>query len=201
MVESILYPKKIYALSLDHGTNNEKNAIKDLEKLIQKRIDSCGMFVDSEYQFLSATPDGLIDLQGLVEVKCPWSAANLTPKEAIDQRKITFWLKDGTINIKHKSYYQVQGQLHITNRRYCVFATWTTKGIKYDTIMRDDEFWKRNMEDKLKKIYFDRLFPELIDSRKLRNMDIREPTYILKAIHEKKHDKNKKNLTGVRSLD
>lgn len=40
-------------------------------------------------------------------------------------------LIEGELKLKtsHDYYYQVQGQLHITDRKYCYFAVWTPKGI------------------------------------------------------------------------
>lgn len=77
------------------------------------------------------------------------------------------------INKKHKWYYQVQGQLHITKRDYCVFGVKTPKGIKVEMIMRDDDFWENKMFGKLKQFYFDAILPEIIDPRFSRYMEFR----------------------------
>lgn len=39
--------------------------------------------------------------------------------------------KNGELKLKtsHDYYYQVQGQLHITERQYCYFIVWTPKGV------------------------------------------------------------------------
>ena len=71
------------------------------------KILLCGLFIDKEKPYLCTTPDGLIDDDGIVEVKCPYSAREMSPEEGI--RK------------KHQYYFQVQGQLHITKRKYCIF--------------------------------------------------------------------------------
>lgn len=47
--------------------------------------------------------------------------------------------------------------------------------------MRDDGFWQPQMEPKLTAFYLDCLLLELVDGRYKRNMDIREPDYVLKA--------------------
>jgi len=38
---------------------------------------------------------------------------------------------DGELKLKtsHDYYYQVQGKLHIADRKYCYFVVWTLKGI------------------------------------------------------------------------
>ncbi|KAF0755357.1 YqaJ domain-containing protein [Aphis craccivora] len=65
-------------------------AKKELENILNKPI--------RDYR---ATPDGLLDNDGLVEIKCPYSAANMTPDEGILNKKIDFWSinKDGSIGI------------------------------------------------------------------------------------------------------
>lgn len=40
------------------------------------------------------------------------------------------------ININDKRYYQIQEQLFVKEKRYCVLAVCTPKGLKHDTIFR-----------------------------------------------------------------
>lgn len=65
------------------------------------------------------------------------------------------------MNKSDKWYYQVQGQLQVTGRKFCVFVVWTPKGLKFETISRDDEFWKTQMINRLEQFYMDYLLPEL----------------------------------------
>ncbi|XP_057652475.1 uncharacterized protein LOC130891643 [Diorhabda carinulata] len=91
------------------------------------RSVECGLFVDAENPYLAATPDGLIGDNGIIEVKCPYSAAKTTPIDAIQKQIIKFAeLREGRMFLKRSSnyFYQVQGQLHITQRRYCIFIVW-----------------------------------------------------------------------------
>jgi len=48
------------AKSLDYGCENELVAKKELEKMLNKPIRDCGIFIDAENFFLGATPDGLL---------------------------------------------------------------------------------------------------------------------------------------------
>jgi len=114
------------------------------------KINDCGLFIDPVDVFLGATPDGLIGADTLVEIKCPYSAENIDPDEAIFQKKITIWKTNKNreitgIDRNHKYYYQVQEQLHITKRKYGIIACWTRKGIKYEKIERDDTLWQTKM--------------------------------------------------------
>jgi len=84
----------------------------------------------------------------------------------------------------HKWYYQVQGQLNVCQKDYCILAIWTNKGIKYEIIKRDYLFWTTIMLPKLNNFFFKCFLPELVDPRHTRNMPIRNP--------ELKHKKKKK---------
>ena len=55
----------------------------------------------------------------------------------------------------------------------CIFALRTNKGIKVITVHRDDIFWEK-IEQKLIDFWLECLFPEIIDSRYLRVLNIRE---------------------------
>lgn len=77
------------------------------------------------------SPDGLVDQDALVEIKCPATSKELTPEEAINSKKIkSCEIKNGNLFLKRNDnyYYQIQGQLHVSQRKYCYFCIWTPKG-------------------------------------------------------------------------
>lgn len=80
------------------------------------------------------------------------------------------------INRRHKWYYQVQGQLHITNRNLCYFAIWVGDDLpmRIEKIYRDDSFWDNKMKNQLVNFYNSALLPELLDSRIHRTMPLRK---------------------------
>ncbi|KAL0840686.1 hypothetical protein ABMA28_015880 [Loxostege sticticalis] len=176
--------------SIKHGRDSEKIALEQLSTQINKEIKKCGLFIDQDLPFLGATPDGLCEDQ-IVEVKCPVTAHKVGIEEAIRNKKISFWKKDKSgeleVNKNHNWYYQVQGQLHITQRPKCIFTVWANERepLKVEVIQKDDIFWKTKMEKKLTAFYMDCLLPELVDPRHPRNMEIRNPSYIEEAIKKK----------------
>ncbi|KAL4084689.1 hypothetical protein QTP88_027614 [Uroleucon formosanum] len=189
IVKSFLYTTQFTVPQLEYGRENEPVALRELEKYLGKKIKPCGLFIDDKDFFLGATPDGLIDDDGIVEIKCPFSAAEITPEEGILTKKITFWQlqKNGTIGDykkKHNYHFQVQGQLHVTKRKYCIFCVWTKKGLKSEKIMYDELFWQQNMLQKLTNFFFDCLLPEIIDPRHP-GRPIRNPDYIIQAQKKK----------------
>lgn len=148
-----------------YGKDNELNALKEFMKIMGITVKSCGLFVDRNYPFLAASPDGLIDDDGMVEIKCPYKARNLLPEDAIEQKMIQFaTFEDGKFRLKRtdKYYYQVQGQLFVTGRKFCYFIVWTPHGLLYEKIERDEECWSK-MLPKLEKFYFEYLLPVILE--------------------------------------
>ena len=146
----------------------------------------CGLFLDPETLGIGATPDALEGENGVVEIKCPFTAKDLDPEEAIRNKKLyigqAIRFKNGIAYLKenHIFYYQIQAQLRVTGRKYCLFVIFTLKNLKIIKIERDDIFID-NMIFKAAQFYRDCILPEIVDSRKKRHMKIRDPEYIVKA--------------------
>lgn len=67
---------------------NESTAKQEIEDIKEIEIKEWGLFIDTDKPYLGASPDGLIGENGIVEIKCPYSAANMTPPhDAIQQKK------------------------------------------------------------------------------------------------------------------
>lgn len=179
LVKSHLYSYSLdHISSIRHGKTNEAIAISQLEIQEHIKIDKCGLFIDKDFFFLGASPDGVYE-EGIVEIKCPISAFGINADDAIRDKKIKFWHSDGTINQKHEWFYQVQGQLHIADKKICLFAVWTGKElpVKVEKITRDDEFWEKAMKNRLIDYYNKCLLPEIVDPRKSRSMPLRTTTF------------------------
>ena len=58
--------------AVEHGQNMEDTARKFLEKLNGYTIRETGSIVHPEYDFIQASADGLIGLDGCAEFKCPY---------------------------------------------------------------------------------------------------------------------------------
>jgi hypothetical protein len=70
--------------------------------------------------------------------------------------------------------YQIQGQLEITDRKYCYFFVYTRKDYHCELILRDSDFWKSKMIEKLQKFYYSAFLPEYLDSRVERELPLRD---------------------------
>ena len=81
------------------------------------------------------------------------------------------------MKLKHndKYYYQVQGVMAITKRRWCDFVVWTPKGISIERIDYDSGFWADHMLPKFLAFYNNALLPELAAPEHPNGRPIREP--------------------------
>ena len=98
------------------GIATEAEAKEAAAKLIGLEIKPCGFFDHPEIDNFGATPDGLIDDDGLIEIKCPTTTTHLA------------WLLENKIPEQHKP--QMAAQLLCTGRRYCKFMSYDPRVAK-----------------------------------------------------------------------
>ena len=203
IINDILYAPPVDNAATSYGLRMEKFAKEKLEKELKVKVDPAGLCIinDVDKPYFAASLDGKIGNDGAVEYKSPYSAKDCTPLQAIKSipriRNIFDKIDSNKLNTNHDFYYQIQGQMHITGRQYCIFVLYTPKGIKWVRVEYDKKFWDEKMEPKLSKFYMDSLLPEIVNPRIHRNMDIREPTYVIEAQQKLEEKKLKKGQTGV----
>lgn len=113
LVKGLVTEKSLdHVKSIQHGHNIEHIARDQRETKRGVATKTCGLFVDKDLPFLGASPDGLVEDDKIVEIKCPYSARDMSVNDGIKEKKITFWKIDKdskvTLNKRHW-YYQVQG--------------------------------------------------------------------------------------------
>ncbi|KAJ6648285.1 hypothetical protein Bhyg_03513, partial [Pseudolycoriella hygida] len=117
--------------------------IVELEEVENIKFTTCGLFIDSEFSFLGASPDGVCG-ENIVEVKCPYSIFENDIEKAILDGKltITIWSKERKsrksndqfvpkitgINKRHKWLLSVNG---VTNIVSITKPTFLNKKSKY----------------------------------------------------------------------
>lgn len=58
-----------------------------------------GLNIHPEFQYLAGSPDGLIESDGILEVKCPFLIRNDDPEEAIKLGKVSYCNNSGNLKI------------------------------------------------------------------------------------------------------
>ncbi|KAJ8930091.1 hypothetical protein NQ314_017153 [Rhamnusium bicolor] len=90
-----------------------------------------GRFPPTLFQTLTgASPDGIIDDDTLIEVKCPFKYKDSFFSDCLLEIKdyiVSFNGESFILNDAHNYYHQIQGQLHICGKKTYILALWTTK--------------------------------------------------------------------------
>ncbi|KAI4463178.1 exonuclease phage-type/recb c-terminal domain-containing protein [Holotrichia oblita] len=169
LVKNLLSKRFVETPALRFGKVKEAVAISLFEKQMNMKVLPAGLFVDTEYGFLAASPDGLIGENYLIEVKCLYSLNKTgeTLEDAVQAKKnVCIELVNGKLQLKrsHNYFYQIQGQLHISKRQCCYFVIYVRDDLPLyiEEIVKDDVIWKTKMFPKLKSFYVNCLLPEIV---------------------------------------
>jgi len=148
--------------SIQWGKENEKQGILEFEQITNQKVTPTGLWLHKT-GIIGASPDGLVGLDSIIEVKCPYKYRNELIKTGLqnDSSYIIFYDINGRIciNYEHDYYAQIQGQLHILNRSICYLTIWTIKDLVVLEIHKDPG-WTENI-NKLVSFYFQQFIPFL----------------------------------------
>ena len=144
----------------------KRRPFKKYEEQTQNKVFQTGLWVNPTFPFLGCSPDGLVDDDGLLEIKSlkvfkentieDVTSGNVSIAKDVLSRQC-FSIKDGKCYLKtsHSYYYQIQMQLLVTERKFCDFVLYAQQGpvsterIYVDVDARDDilsnltAFWER----------------------------------------------------------
>ena len=191
LVKTLLYPStSTGSPSLKWGREHEEDARKSYIQDMQNRgirvaTEKVGLVISHDKPHLACSPDNFVedphtvDIKGTVEYKCPYSARELTPSEACTQLSNFYCELDsdsGKLLLKqtHNYFYQIQGVMAITNRKWCDFVVWTPKGISIERIKANPKFWEE-IVPKLDDFWNKAILPELAAPEHPYKRPIREP--------------------------
>ena len=108
--------------ALDWGTDLEPVAIFHYEKLTQLKVDAAPFIEYNEYY--GGSPDGIVNTDGVIEVKCPFSSVNHFKHGMIET-------EDDFKNVVPNYYYQCLSNMLVSGASWCDF-------ISYDPRVEDD---------------------------------------------------------------
>lgn len=136
--------------ALKYGRETEKTAAEKLVRLYKKehkkvKFHDCGLFLNKEYPFIGASPDGLLECschpdKVCVEIKCPFSISYLSPA---DEKAELNYLDEGRLKWTHQYYSQCQLQMGITGTKQCIFFVYTAHGFVKDVIDFDKRYYDK----------------------------------------------------------
>ena len=131
------------------------------------------MTILQPYPFISVSPDLEVICSchgpGLVEIKCPASFIGIVPSV---ENYHHLELSDGQIKLKRKSeyYFQIQGQMAVTERMYCDFFIFLFAGNATVQLDFDENFWL-DMFHHFNWFWRNTIAPEFLTEELKRNLD------------------------------
>lgn len=114
-------------------------------------IQEAGLKIPTENSHVAASPDRMFACpchgEGVIEVKCPFSHRYHTVQEATNTDKEFCLEEDSNNNLilkkSHSYYYQVQTQLLVTKRKFCIFVVWTLRSCFCTLVYFDQDLVER----------------------------------------------------------
>lgn len=180
IVEDILYHNYMFSNTADlvHQRLHEKEALElfcNIHK--NETVDVCGIFIDPKHCFIGASPFRICGQNSILVVYCPHKLYKKDIMDSINRKLLPFWtVNDGEVcvNIKSHWYIEVQGQLHVSDKRSAFVLVFLDESqYKIEEIVRDDSFWANEMEEELVFFFNEAMIKELANPRDERNMPLR----------------------------
>jgi len=172
VVQLILNPRPFTSKATSHGKIYEDVAVNlfNESRHNELNIQECGLFILPSHPYIGGSPDRLLALLSVIEVKCPYASRNLP----INEINVPYLERDEnnclTLRKNHSYYYQIQGQLLVTGRLYCDLLIYTFKELVQISIEKDDKFTSE-MLFKLTNFYETYLKPAIFEKYIYRNYD------------------------------
>lgn len=77
VIKDIILPKPLdHVLHIRHSILNETVALKKYRDLTDFETYASGLQVHPAYQYIAGSPDALVGLDGILEIKCPFLIRN-----------------------------------------------------------------------------------------------------------------------------
>ena len=167
---------KNWPLPMKWGMTNEDLAASTYVKYLMVGHDNVqishpGLAVHHRIPFLTGSPDLITfcSCHGLRagEIKCPWSARNITLEKAIDRKVIDYIMKEDGKFVLHRQkrgyFDQIQGIMACTTitQLPAHLAIWTKAGLMIVDVPFNKEYWN-DAEKKLEVFFRDRIIPAIL---------------------------------------
>jgi len=104
--------------AMEWGITQEPYARQRYEEITGNLVVQCGFVIHDTIQYWGCSPDGLVDDDGLIEIKCPTSETFVE------------WVSGGVVPDRHKP--QMLAQLAVTGRKWVDFFAFDPR-VKVDS--------------------------------------------------------------------
>uniref|UniRef100_A0A3P9LPB7 YqaJ viral recombinase domain-containing protein n=1 Tax=Oryzias latipes TaxID=8090 RepID=A0A3P9LPB7_ORYLA len=150
-----------------YGQQAEPLARQCFEETTGLTVETTGLFVHDQENWLGASLDGIIDTDTILEIKCPTSkkleAHGGSLLKMIESNKYDVRMIDGKYTLRETAsgsgyYYQVQVAMHCAKKRNCKFMVWTPNEHVILDVPYNKE-WTISKICHLKSVYFQYLLP------------------------------------------
>lgn len=154
LVKRICYPEKhkFSSAATEWGLQHENAALSSYKaKAVQQHKDfvlrKTGVFLCVKHPHLVASPDSFTSCaccgDGIVEVKCPYSAAHCDILDTLNSPNCCLEQINGRLGLKrtHAYYFQVQTQIAVCRVKYCDFVLWTPTSLHIERVLEDAVFF------------------------------------------------------------
>ena len=186
LVNRLLWLDPPTTAAIQYGRDHESSAFSEYKQQHQNYIvQKTGLWLNPKHPTLGCSPDGtftdtLLNVSGLVEIKCPHVLKNCDPCNFSDhltpaqcKNFCCVVNNEGKLKLKrnHKYYYQVQMQLALCELDIADFIVWSPKGMSVERISVDKTLWSY-MYPQLEAFHKEYLVPEFFLMRLPRELEI-----------------------------
>ena len=122
-------------VATEWGNFNEDGAQSEYEMETGNQVQETGFHIHPEYDWLGASPDGLIGDDGVIEIKCPFGKR----KDEAPEFK----------SAKEQEWYWAQMQIEMacTGRHFCDFYQWAPGGSALERVKFAPEWFESVLSD------------------------------------------------------
>jgi putative phage-type endonuclease len=104
------------------GTSMEPNGLLEYMTCTGKVVEETGFWQHPHLDWIGGSPDGLVDADGIVEIKCPYT-------------------KKCYAEVPPYYYCQVNALMEITGRQWCDLCVWTPTDVKIWHVRANPQAW------------------------------------------------------------
>ena len=144
--------------SMKRGQILKDEVRKTVEHILKRKINKCGLMLNSKYPMIAGCPDGIFD-DGLLEIQCPISA-----------KIYENYIKNGEAKKKYNA--QMQLQMYLTGKKNCFFCVADpdyeqNRKVEILSVPFNIDFVENIINDKLLNFWKTNVYPLLYQGVKL----------------------------------